>query len=135
MSTSYFEVAPRLSQPLVFWGVIGTLVAIIVGLVLAVIRLHPQSWSWVREVQTRWVIYRQELHEEDPCQSLQLPIQSPPTPPPPRPSTPIPIPTRNPSLRSFDTFSERPPLRVHNLDLFRRQREQAHGGLEGPHYV
>jgi hypothetical protein len=123
MSLSLIVIAPKFSQPLVFWGVIGTLVAIIIGLALAVIRLHPRSWSWVLEVRTRWITYQQDLHEDDPRQSLHLPVQSPPSPPP-QPSVPIPIPTQNSSLQSFDTFGERLPIRIQDVNHLRRPMDR-----------
>jgi hypothetical protein len=135
MSLSHVEVAPNFSQPLVFWGVIGTLVAITIGLTLAVIRLHPQSWSWVMEVRTRWMMYQHELHEDDPRQSLHLPVQSPPPSPTPLPSAPIPIPTRNPSLQSFDTFGERLPIRAPNIHHLRKPMDRQQVEIAGQQYV
>jgi hypothetical protein len=133
MSLSLIAVTPKFSQPLVFWGIIGTLVAIIIGLALAVIRLHPRSWSWVTEVRTRWTIYRQDLHEDDPRQSLHIPIQSPPSPTPP--SAPIPIPTRNPSLQSFDTFGERLPIRIQDIGHLRKPMSRQQEEIAGLPYV
>ena len=123
-------------RPLVFWGVIGTLIALSLGLTLALISIRPRGQGRIREIWTRWTTMAQELHEDNPRQSLNLPIQAPPPLPPPQPSPPIPIPTHNPSLRSFDTFDEAlRPLRIYNLRQFRRQASQLTGPGTGPGYV
>jgi len=130
MSNGQSEVVPHFSQPVIFWGVIGTLATLVIGLMLTLVRLHPRSWSYIRDTWTQWRISPQELHEDDPRQSFNLPIQTPPPPVPPRPTSPIPIPKRKPS-RSFDTFGERPPIRIHNVDQFRKPTNQQHRPIVG----
>ena len=135
MLASYLVKSSSPLRPFVFWGVISTLIALGLGLTLALISTRLREQGRIREIWTRWTTTAQELHEDDPRQSLNLPIQIPPPLPPPQPSPPIPIPTRNPSLRSFDTFNVPLPLRINDLRQFRRPANQQLGHGTEPGYV
>ena len=107
MATSSLLESSSPIRPLVFWGVIGTLVALSLGLTLALISICPLVQGQIREIWTRWTMTGQELHEDDPQQSLNLAFQiPPPLPPPPQSLSSIPIPIPRPTLQPFDTFNE-----------------------------
>jgi hypothetical protein len=135
MAAPHVDESPNVSRPLVFWGVIGILIALCVGLMVALMWSHPGARGRVREVWIRWTTV-QEVREGDPRQSLNLPIQSPtPQPLPYQPSSPIDIPKPNPSLQSFDTFGERLPIRANNLDRFRMQADKQYGVMGRQGYI
>jgi hypothetical protein len=117
-----------LSRPFIFWGVIGTLVALVLGSIVAVMWACPSIRSRVTAIWSHMTIRSWPVEEVDPRESMHLPIQTPPPPSPPPPSSsPIPIPTRKPS-RSFDTFEDRRPIRVSDISQLGKLPSQRRGG-------
>ncbi|KAF9509101.1 hypothetical protein BS47DRAFT_1488104 [Hydnum rufescens UP504] len=91
-------------------GVIVILAIIGISLIiiaLALSGLGQQAMGWVVNQWQHWRPCQHLSFPRSPCESMELPIQTPPPPPlPPVPESTSPVPIRTPStsLRSFDTL-------------------------------
>ncbi|KAF9514535.1 hypothetical protein BS47DRAFT_1392479 [Hydnum rufescens UP504] len=99
---------PPFSQGVIIILAIIGISLIVIALVL--LGLDRQAMGWVINQWQHWQPCQHLLSPRSLCESMQLPIQTPPPLPPtlppfPEPSPPLPIPAPSASLWSFDSIN------------------------------